>query len=146
MFVPCTICYEQGRIQDFKLGGANLKKIAPSGGRCEKFWGISYEKSRLYAKKIIFFPILGGGGVHPPGSTPDEDHIGGVMLNGQLASLESGGSWVQTPVMPNEKKKKLIFAASPLSMQNYSESKDWYVVLKSVYGWSDMSTHTLLFQ
>jgi hypothetical protein len=68
------------------------------------------------------------------------------MLNGQLASLESGGSWVQTPVMPNEKKNKLIFAASPLSMQNYSESKDWYVVLKSVYGWSDMSTHTLLFQ
>ena len=43
--------------------------------------------------------------MHPPGSTPDEDHIGGVMLNGQLASLESGGSWVQTPVMPNEKKK-----------------------------------------
>jgi hypothetical protein len=29
------------------------------------------------------------------------------MLNGQLASLESGGSWVQTPVMPNEKKKKI---------------------------------------
>jgi hypothetical protein len=57
----------QGRIQDFKLGGAQLKKIAPSGGRREKFWGISCEKSRFYAKKIIFFPILGGGApVAPP--------------------------------------------------------------------------------
>ena len=45
----------QGRIQDFKLGGGALKKIAPSGGRRENFWGISCEKSRFYAKKIIFF-------------------------------------------------------------------------------------------
>jgi len=44
----------QGRIQDFKLGGA-LKKIAPSRGRCENFWGISCEKSRFYAKKSYFF-------------------------------------------------------------------------------------------
>jgi hypothetical protein len=44
----------QGRIQDFKLGGA-LKEIAPSGGRREKFWGISCEKSRFYAKKSYFF-------------------------------------------------------------------------------------------
>ena len=45
----------QGRIQDFKLGGGALKKIAPSGGRRENFWGISYEKSRFYAKKSYFF-------------------------------------------------------------------------------------------
>jgi hypothetical protein len=52
----------QGRIQDFKLGGGGaLKKIAPSGGRCEKFWGISCEKSRFYDKKIVFFPIEEGG-------------------------------------------------------------------------------------
>jgi hypothetical protein len=45
----------QGRIQDFKLGGgAHLKKLR------EIFWGISCEKSRFYAKKIIFLPILGG--------------------------------------------------------------------------------------
>jgi hypothetical protein len=50
----------QGRIQDFKLGGGALKKIAPSRGRRENFWGSSCEKSRFYAKKIIFFPILGG--------------------------------------------------------------------------------------
>jgi hypothetical protein len=68
----------QGRIQDFKLGGAHLKKLrqieeganilgvfrvnnhyfTPKnhsfynyGGRREKCWGISCEKSRFYAKK-----------------------------------------------------------------------------------------------
>ena len=44
-------------------GGRTLKKIAPSGGRRENVWCISCEKSRFYAKKIIFFPILGWGGV-----------------------------------------------------------------------------------
>jgi hypothetical protein len=42
-------------------GGGALKKIAPSGGRREKFWGISCEKTQFYAKKIIFFPIAEGG-------------------------------------------------------------------------------------
>ena len=37
----------QGRIQDFKLGGGALKKIAPSRGRRENFWGILCEKSRF---------------------------------------------------------------------------------------------------
>jgi len=32
-------------------GGGAVKKIAPSRGRHEKFWGISCEKSRFYAKK-----------------------------------------------------------------------------------------------
>ena len=41
-------------------GGAHLKKIAPSGGRREIFWGISCEKSRFYAKKSP----------PPPGSAP----------------------------------------------------------------------------
>ena len=49
-----------GRIQDFKVGGGALKKIAPSGGMRENFWGISCEKSRFYAKKSYLFPILGG--------------------------------------------------------------------------------------
>jgi hypothetical protein len=71
----------QGRIQDFKLGGA-LKKLhraeggaknfgvfrvknhdftpknymfSNCGGRRENFWGISCEKSRFYAKKSYFF-------------------------------------------------------------------------------------------
>jgi hypothetical protein len=46
----------QGRMQDFKLGGGGaLKKIAPSEGRRENCWGISFEKSRFYAKKSYFF-------------------------------------------------------------------------------------------
>jgi hypothetical protein len=47
----------QGRIQNFKLGGVALKKIAPSGGRRKIFWGISCEKSRFYAKKSYFFQL-----------------------------------------------------------------------------------------
>jgi hypothetical protein len=38
------------------------------GGRRENFWGISCEKSRFYAKKIIFLPILGG---RAPGARPE---------------------------------------------------------------------------
>ena len=56
-----------GRIHNFKLGGV-LKKIAPSGGRRTNCWGISCEKSRFYAKKILFLPILGGGGGGVPGA------------------------------------------------------------------------------
>jgi hypothetical protein len=44
------------QIQDFKLGGGHLKKIALIGGRRENCWGISCEKSRFYAKKILFPP------------------------------------------------------------------------------------------
>ena len=64
----------QGRILDFKLGGA-LKKISPNGGRREifLFLGISCEKSRYYTKKSYFFPFLVGGGgapVAPPLDPP----------------------------------------------------------------------------
>jgi hypothetical protein len=52
---------KQGRIQDFKLGGANLKKIVPSGGRREMFLGISCEKSHQVCS--------------PPGKTFHEEHI-----------------------------------------------------------------------
>jgi hypothetical protein len=52
-----------------RAGGA-LKKIAPRGGRHEHFWGILCEKSRFYAKKSYFFPILGGGGGGAPGAPP----------------------------------------------------------------------------
>ena len=57
VFGYTTTCAIQGRIQDFKLGGGGgggaLKKIASSGGRREKYWGISCEKSRFYAKKSV---------------------------------------------------------------------------------------------
>ena len=55
-------------------GGGALKKIAPSAGRRENCWGIPSEKSRFYAKKSIFFPILVGAcsgcAPPPPGSAP----------------------------------------------------------------------------
>ena len=38
-------------------GGGALKKIAPSEGMHENFWGISCEKSRFYAKKSYFFQL-----------------------------------------------------------------------------------------
>ena len=41
----------------FQVRGSALKKIAPSGGRRENFWGISCEKSRFYAKKSYFFQL-----------------------------------------------------------------------------------------
>ena len=53
-------------------GGGALKKIAPSEGRRENCWGISCEKSRFYAKKIIFFPILGG---RAPGAPSLDPHL-----------------------------------------------------------------------
>ena len=70
-----TPTQNQERIQDFKVGGTHLKKIAPTGGRRENLWGISCEKSQFYAKKILFFPILGGACAGcapppPPGSAP----------------------------------------------------------------------------
>jgi hypothetical protein len=69
----------QGRIQDFKLGGGGaLKKIAPSEGMHENFWGISCEKSRFYAKKSYFFQLQGGARrvrPPPPGSVPAIDVV-----------------------------------------------------------------------
>jgi hypothetical protein len=41
----------------FQVRGGALKKIAPSGGRCENFWGISCEKSFLYMPPKIQMKI-----------------------------------------------------------------------------------------
>ena len=56
--------HNTGADPGFQVREGALKKIAPSRRRREKFWGISCEKSRFYAKKIIFLPILGG--ARPP--------------------------------------------------------------------------------
>ena len=47
-----------------------LCRSAPSGGRHENVLGISCEKSRFYAKKIIIFSNLGGGVPPPPPLDP----------------------------------------------------------------------------
>ena len=74
-------------------GGGALKKIAPSGGRREHFWGISWEKSRFYAKKSYFSNFRGGGGggreisgvfhVKNHDFTPKKNHI--------LSNFRGGG-------------------------------------------------------
>jgi hypothetical protein len=54
----------QGRIQDLKLGGGGLKKIAPSGGRRENF-GVFRVKNRDFTpKNLIFSNFRGGGEAH----------------------------------------------------------------------------------
>ena len=77
VIITCHIVYRGGsRISS--QGRAHLKKIAPSGGRRENFWGISCEKSRFYAKKSYFFQFQGGGvgcDLPPPGSAP------GILMN-----------------------------------------------------------------
>jgi hypothetical protein len=58
-----TVLFKPGADPGFQVrGGGALKKIAPSGGRRENFWGITCEKSRFYAKKSYFFPIAEGRG------------------------------------------------------------------------------------
>ena len=47
--------YDPGADPGFQVRGGVFKKIAPSGGRRNFFWGISCEKSRFYAKKTYFF-------------------------------------------------------------------------------------------
>ena len=54
-----VLYYISGADPGFQVRRGALKKIAPSGGRGENFWGISYAKSRFYAKKSYLFPILG---------------------------------------------------------------------------------------
>ena len=51
----------QGRIQDFKLGGAHLKKLRRAEGGA-KIFGVFRVKNHDFTPKIIFFPILRGGG------------------------------------------------------------------------------------
>jgi hypothetical protein len=62
----------------FQVRGGALKKIAPSGGRREHFWGISCEKSQFYAKKSYFSPILGGG--RAPGVPPKPPPAGSAPV------------------------------------------------------------------
>ena len=66
-----TISHNQGRIQDFKLGGGALKKIAPSGGRREIF-GVFRVKNHDFTPKNHIFSNFRGGArrVRPPPLDP----------------------------------------------------------------------------
>jgi hypothetical protein len=60
----------------FQVRGGALNKIAPSGGRRQKFGGISCEESRFYAKKNHIFSNFRGSRAEspPPGSAPNMDY------------------------------------------------------------------------
>ena len=68
---------QQGRIQDFKLGGAYFKKLRRAEGDA-KIFGV------FLAKKIIFFPILGG---RAPGEPPSGSALAVRNLINNLISL-----------------------------------------------------------
>jgi hypothetical protein len=51
----------QGRIQDFKLGWAHLKKLRRAEGGA-KIFGVFRVKNHDFTQKNVIFPILGGGG------------------------------------------------------------------------------------
>jgi hypothetical protein len=56
----CILTLTTGADPRFQVKRGVLKKIAPSGGGHENFWGISCKKITILCQKIIFFPILGG--------------------------------------------------------------------------------------
>jgi hypothetical protein len=51
---------KQGRVQDFKLGGAHLKKLRRAEGDA-KIVGVFRVKNHDFTRKIKFFPIAEGG-------------------------------------------------------------------------------------
>ena len=68
--IPIYLNGIQGRIQDFKLEGAHLKKLRRAEGGA-KIVGVFRVKNHDFTpKKSYFFPILGGrapGAPPPPG-------------------------------------------------------------------------------
>ena len=122
IFAYLLISYIPGADPGFQVRGGALKKIAPSGGRCENFWGISCEKSRFYDKesyffqlrreartflgyfvwkitilrqKIIFLPILGGARVRcPPPWIRPCIHVCNMLFDQQQCFIYSTASFL----------------------------------------------------
>ena len=76
--LQCTTNYihdsNQGRIQDFKLGGVHLKKLRRAEGGVKFFWVFRVKNRNFTSKNHIYFN-LGGGRTSgappsPRGSTP----------------------------------------------------------------------------
>ena len=71
--LQCTTNYihdsNQGRIQDFKLGGVHLKKLRQAEGGVNIFWVFRVKNHNFTSKNHIYFNLGGWGGarrVHPP--------------------------------------------------------------------------------
>ena len=90
--------HTQGRIQDFKLGGAHLNNF---------FGGISCEKSRFYAKKNHICSNFRGA----PGAPPPSWIRPWVILSVLVSTVVNRGFCPGGTI-------NMIFAASPLGTYN----------------------------
>ena len=69
--------HDQGRIQDFKLGGGGAfkKKWRRAEGDTEIFGVFRVKNHDFTTTNLIFSNFRGGGGAPlPPGSAPDDEH------------------------------------------------------------------------
>ena len=93
----------QGRIQDFKLGGAHLKNCAERR-EARKFWGYFVWKITIFRQNIIFFFILGGAraGYAPPMDSPLGMGPGALLRPGDYSAVKTDLSpltfWVRFPL------------------------------------------------
>ena len=69
-----TFYTPQGRMQDFKLGGAHLKKLRRAEGGA-KIFGVFRVKNHDFTPKNHIFSNLRGGRAPPPGSAPAPENI-----------------------------------------------------------------------
>jgi hypothetical protein len=78
------------RFQVRGVGGCALKKIAPRGGRREKFLVYFVRKITILHQNIIFFPNFRGGcagASPPPGSAPAIVSIDKTIYQGRIQDL-----------------------------------------------------------
>jgi hypothetical protein len=64
LFYYCLLLREPGAVPGFQVrggGGCALKKIAPSGGRRENFWGMLYRYIMLGRGMLYRYIMLGRG-------------------------------------------------------------------------------------
>ena len=106
----CLDYHKQGQIQDFKLGGAQLKKLRRAEGGA-KFVGYFVWKFTILRQKIIFFPILGG----------SAKFLGYFMWKKHIFSNFRGGREPGVPPPPESAPDKLkVFNQRPLLVRCFS--------------------------
>ena len=60
----------QGRIHDFKIGGAHLKKLRRAEGGAKFFWVFRVKNHDFTPTNLIFFYFRGAGWSGAPGAPP----------------------------------------------------------------------------
>ena len=81
----------QGRIQDFKLGGAHLKKLRRAEGGAKNFGVFRVKNHDFTQKNIIFFSNFRGAhaGCVPPGSAPAFDKLKRQSIKRHIQSQQA---------------------------------------------------------